>query len=743
MAENVGGIFYTVDMDARQMIQQQQRVINSLKGMDDGFARTDRSASRLTTSLKPLAIAIGGLITIDSLRKMQQLSEATLLLQARITRLSDGAESAAQNYRDLLSIASRTGAELKDTVALWESMTASLREMGATNPQILGLTETLQKIGSVGGSSAQEMSAALRQFGQAISGGVLRAEEFNSIIEQMPELARTIARGLGIPFNEMRQQMLDGELTAQRVLTAIQSQSANVNAEFEKMPRTTAQAGNAIKNNFGAALANLDKTAKLSETIAKWMDLIADGIRFSSGDFSDHERYNLLLEERRKLLNKIGVSNEGSISRVKAEKELIPIEKELLALQEKFKQNTIESGEAIELTVKKQVSKKDQIKEQNAALREQKKIETELAQQKERAGSFAGGIVSRGESQEQRFTGEFEKLQELRQQDLINAQQYESAKNALSVQFAMLRQEQLKGIDPIYQADAGLQDKLAKLQTLHDAELIEEQRFLQLKNELIANSEAEKQALAEQTFRKQSELNEFMFSTFDALGSAGANAMSGLLTGTMTAQDAMRSLAMTILNQAIGALVSMGIQQVKNLIMGQTAGAAATAATIAQAGAISAAMATPAALTSLATLGANAIPAQAGITATIGTTKALSLAGGRQYGGPVSAGGMYRINENGAPEIYQAANGRQYMMPNSRGEVISNRDATSGGGAQVSVIVNNNAGADIQTTSSDDGRTIEIAVNKAVNEVAGQINGNRGPVWSAMKNGTNVNGRTR
>lgn len=53
---------------------------------------------------------------------------------------------------------------------------------------------------------------------------------------------------------------------------------------------------------------------------------------------------------------------------------------------------------------------------------------------------------------------------------------------------------------------------------------------------------------------------------------------------------------------------------------------------------------------------------------------------GRLYGGPVQAGGAYRINENGAPEVYQAANGRQYMLPNSRGEVISNADATGQGG---------------------------------------------------------------
>ena len=66
----------------------------------------------------------------------------------------------------------------------------------------------------------------------------------------------------------------------------------------------------------------------------------------------------------------------------------------------------------------------------------------------------------------------------------------------------------------------------------------------------------------------------------------------------------------------------------------------------------------------------------------------LGLFGGRQYGGGVQANGLYRINENGAPEVFNAANGRQYMLPNSRGEVVSNRDAAAGSSPAVNVSVN-------------------------------------------------------
>src|SRR5690606_6868956 len=58
---------------------------------------------------------------------------------------------------------------------------------------------------------------------------------------------------------------------------------------------------------------------------------------------------------------------------------------------------------------------------------------------------------------------------------------------------------------------------------------------------------------------------------------------------------------------------------------------------------------------------------------------------GRIAGGPVQARRAYRVNENGAREVYSAASGQQYLIPNKRVEVISNRDATSGGGVVISI----------------------------------------------------------
>ncbi|EPD4432170.1 tape measure protein, partial [Enterobacter roggenkampii] len=94
--------------------------------------------------------------------------------------------------------------------------------------------------------------------------------------------------------------------------------------------------------------------------------------------------------------------------------------------------------------------------------------------------------------------------------------------------------------------------------------------------------------------------------------------------------------------------------------------------------AIMQAMADPTALTPAQKLANYAAIASAGASL-LSNVASISYGGGREHGGPVSASSMYRVGEGGKPEIYQANNGSQYMIPGDNGRVISNRDMQGGG----------------------------------------------------------------
>ncbi|SAB42463.1 phage tape measure protein [Enterobacter hormaechei] len=225
---------------------------------------------------------------------------------------------------------------------------------------------------------------------------------------------------------------------------------------------------------------------------------------------------------------------------------------------------------------------------------------------------------------------------------------------------------------------------------------------------------------------------EMLTSAVDAFSGNASNALTGLITGTMSAQDAMRSLGNTMLNSVVNALVQVGVEALKNFIIGQTLGAAATAAGASQAAILASAWAPAAALASLASFGANSVPAMAGIASTVGLSKTLAVAGARKNGGPVSAGSMYQVGEGGMPEIYRASTGKQYMIPGDNGRVISNKDMQGGNGIIINNIVQNYTSATVDSqgaVNSDGTVTIETIV--------ADLN-NGGPISQAITSNHNV-----
>lgn len=240
-----------------------------------------------------------------------------------------------------------------------------------------------------------------------------------------------------------------------------------------------------------------------------------------------------------------------------------------------------------------------------------------------------------------------------------------------------------------------------------------------------------------QEWSQQNAATQAAAAAFDAFGQTASNALTGVLTGSMSVSEALQSIGSTVLNAVINSFVQMGVEWLKSVIMGQVGMTAASAMAAAQAQVIAAAMAPAAAMTSLATSGANAIPAQAGIASTVGVAKAMSVAGALKNGGPAQAGSMYQVGENNLPEIFQASNGNQYMIPGDSGKVISNKDLTGGGSGIIiyNNVTNNSSGATASSTARDNGDG-SVTIETIVADIE-----NGGPISQAITSNTTATRR--
>lgn len=240
-----------------------------------------------------------------------------------------------------------------------------------------------------------------------------------------------------------------------------------------------------------------------------------------------------------------------------------------------------------------------------------------------------------------------------------------------------------------------------------------------------------------QEWSQQNAATQAAAAAFDAFGQTASNALTGVLTGSMSVSDALQSIGSTVLNAVINSFVQMGVEWLKSVIMGQVGMTAASAMAATQAQLIAAAMAPAAAMTSLATAGANAIPAQAGIVSTVGVAKAMSVAGALKNGGPAQAGSMYQVGENNLPEIFRASTGKQYMIPGDSGRVISNKDLTGGGSGIIiyNNVTNTSSGATTSSTARDNGDG-SVTIETIVADIE-----NGGPISQAITSNTTATRR--
>lgn len=845
-----GAIYYEVELETAKLLSGSRKASEVLGNLDKnargasaGIDRLGASGDKASGSMGTLKSALSGVasaisvaIIIDYGKAFLTVADNVNQLQARIARLSTDASQAGVTFSALAQIASVSGSSLQDTQKLWEKLTSSLKGTGATNSQILFLTDTLQKVGRVGGASAEEMAAALRQFGQSIDGGVVRAEEFNSVVESMPELARQMAAGMGLTMAQLRQAMLEGKVTAEAALNAIAKQSGVVNSAFRELPRTMDQASSALTISLSLLIGKMNETTGASKTMVTIIDSISSAIDRLSGrastasqSISDLTSTADMYSRRARTWSWLGLdgwseqnkslaalssqaatlagdmdsvakassnaanSAEGFVTIATANPkqdnlikisqrriELSKLEGEararlqaqydaedagiknndprIKALQDQYAETyrNIQAQRENTSEGKKSATQSTATAERLANLRDEASLAADSTQeltreqqllraeqslgsgatdnQKQKAREYRAAALDAADAakgvtealknipekaEDKSYTESVKNLKAALNAEKITKKEFdtasEQAEREHQVNLAKIRAETAANISPLQDAQGGV-DPVQALANENARKLALIQEFETQKGEITANGLALMNAAnteyeqaridaAWKIWENQSQTNQLLGGAIDSLAGGASNAITGLINGTQSLQESLSNIGTTILNSVVSGLVEMGLQYVKNMIVGQAAATAALAATTAQATAAAAAWAPAAVSASIATLGTASTVGTTAYTTALAASKGLAVAGARKNGGPVSAGSMYQVGEGGMPEIYQASTGKQYMIPGDNGSVISNKDMHGGGGGGTSL--NQIMNLTVNTTNGLDSATIK------------------------------------
>ena len=211
-------------------------------------------------------------------QEIVQVADAWNMMGARLKLATAGQNEFVTAQKALFDIAQRIGVPIQEVSTLYGKLQQAVRMLGGEQKDALTITESISQALRLSGASATEAQSSLLQFGQALASGVLRGEEFNSVVENSPRLAQALADGLNVPIGRLRKLAEEGRLTADVVVNALMSQKDKLAAEYSQLPATVSQAFQRLQNAFGQWVAQVDAATGITKKLADGLTWLATNL---------------------------------------------------------------------------------------------------------------------------------------------------------------------------------------------------------------------------------------------------------------------------------------------------------------------------------------------------------------------------------------------------------------------------------------------------------------------------------
>ncbi|EKA3561631.1 phage tail length tape measure family protein [Escherichia coli] len=739
MSEQVGTLQIDIDLKTKNLLVSQRQTEDALDNIGDKITATERKTKTFNTQLTKTSAAVKTNLSPAIRNASFQIADLATQLQMGGNALQAFAVQGAQLLAGFGTMGAVAGAVLAIAGAIGNSLTDSMDDATDSAER---MKEALSSIDAVIGKSTQGVNAFSDSYyeatqNNAIAAAVMKEQAvraLKTLQEETREAGRAITEfsnagwmkggDLGTVARELDELGISGNSLTE-VLNKLSKEGAYGATLGKQLSAVVEGLGQKYRITEGEAMALYNAMAQFRKnpssyeaqsllSILKAMQPATELGRVELEKYIDallrYSNEALTAEERQTALNE--ALNAGASAAAIATGEMII--KQLQIKNEKLKGNEnadIDLAVAEGKLTKAHHDEIVQLREQNKALEEKKDKEEEAAREQKRAAREAESAAKQAARQAQRNRERkeasglslvekhdpelaalnkrkkaVEDLDAAEQRGLITAKQRASTLEAIDKAEAARKQK--AKLDALVSDQDKQKAQIDPVQKIMNEWAVRKQMLIdlgatqsQLRQEEIAH-EQQVLDLKWQQWKKQGDINSMIGTMVDNLSNGAGSAFTGLLNGTQSLQESLANVGSTIISSVVGGLVQMGAEWVKQQLIGEAATAAATAKSLAEATTLGSAWATPAYLANVATMGGAGTAGLTGLTTGVAAAKTIGLAGARYNGGAVNGDSMYRVGEHGVPELFQANNGRQYMIPGDNGRIIPGRDI---GGGNISI----------------------------------------------------------
>jgi tape measure domain-containing protein len=250
---NLGKIFYQIGVDTGGLNKAGRDVKQFQDKTNRSFKSVDRTANLLRNT-------IASIITFETIRRATLLADSYGLLQDRIKSVVGDANRASAAFNQLQGISEKTGASMDTIAGGFQKLQFAKDTVRATDQEMIRLTQSFAELGLISGTSTELLNAAMLQFSQGLVTGTFQAQEFQSVLENVPAIAGEIAAGMGITVQELIALKKEGRLVSEDVFRALVDRADEISEKAAGMPIRLNRGLSRFTLGIQQALGEIDKT---------------------------------------------------------------------------------------------------------------------------------------------------------------------------------------------------------------------------------------------------------------------------------------------------------------------------------------------------------------------------------------------------------------------------------------------------------------------------------------------------
>ena len=277
----------TIQLDA-DVVRMQRNLTKATKIVDGKLDNIDKRVTKSDARFNQWGRNVANSVKVGIAAAVFLAGKEAIATADKIDILRDRVKDATREsggfekvWKEITATAIETGSSIENNVELFQRLSIAAEDLGASNLSILKLNNTVQKLGILSGASTSALAAGTTQLAQGLGNGVLRAEEFNSIIENIPAVANAIAKSLGKSTAELRNMVMAGQVTSKQVFDALLASADEVDARFSEIPPRLSRAWAGFLTAISLRVDELNNKLEATETAANNIEKATRGLNMA------------------------------------------------------------------------------------------------------------------------------------------------------------------------------------------------------------------------------------------------------------------------------------------------------------------------------------------------------------------------------------------------------------------------------------------------------------------------------